>query len=170
MIALADLTFGQGYITKKEILDDLNAHTVLYSDDALAGFASTAFYEPYDGMDKDEALAYIESVGVYPEYRSLGFGTILVGVCAAKLIKEGADLIECVAAIWSDLDSSRPPLAGSLERNQFHSIQYLSHYWKDDDPSPYKCRACGNDECKCDAVLYRRRINTEVGENNNGDA
>lgn len=164
------MTFGEGYEFKKEIIENLENYIVLYLDDALAGYASTAFYEPYQGMDTDEVLAYIESVGVYPEHRGLSFGTILVGLCTAKLIKDGADLIECVAAIWSDQDESRPPLAGPLERNNFHSVQYLSHYWKDDDPSPYKCRACGNDECKCDAMLYRRRINTEVGENNNGDA
>jgi ribosomal protein S18 acetylase RimI-like enzyme len=164
IITLADVTFGEDYESKKEIVENLGDYTVLYLDDSLAGYAATAFYEPYDGMDKEEALAYIESVAVYPEHRNLSFGTILVGVCTAKLIKEGADLIECVAAIWSDLDSSRPPLAGPLERNNFHSVQYLSHYWKDDEPSPYKCRACGSDECKCDAMLYRRRINTDVGE------
>lgn len=160
IIALADVTFGEDYESRKEILECLDDYVVLCLDDDLAGYASTAFYEPYDGMEADEALAYIESVSVYPEHRGLGFGTILVGVCTAKLIKEGADSIECVAAIWSDLEESRPPLAGSLERNQFQSTQYLSHYWKDDDPSDYQCRACGSKDCQCDAMLYRRRINT----------
>jgi ribosomal protein S18 acetylase RimI-like enzyme len=168
IIALADATFGEGYESKKEIVENLGDYIVLYLDDALAGYASTAFYEPHE-YETEEALAYIESVGVYPEFRGLSFGTILAGVCTANLIKEGADLIECVAAIWSDLEESRPPLAGPLERNNFHSVQYLSHYWKDDDPGKYKCRACGSNECKCDAMLYRRRINTDVGENSNGD-
>ncbi len=160
IITLADITFGEGYEARKEFIENLDDYIVLYLDDGLVGYASTAFYEPYDGMDADEALAYIESVSVYPEYRNFGFGTILVGMCTARLMQEGADLIECVAAIWSDLEESRPPLAGSLERNQFHSVQYLSNYWKDDDPSDYNCRACGGNECKCDAMLYRRRINT----------
>lgn len=159
IITLADVTFGEDYEPKDELIENLEDYVVLFVDDDLAGYASTAIYEPHE-YEIEEALAYIETVGVYPKHRGLSFGTILVGVCSAKLIQEGADLIECVAAIWSDLEESRPPLAGSLERNKFHSVQHLPQYWKDSDPSPYKCRACGGDECKCDATLYRRRINT----------
>lgn len=95
-------------------------------------------------------IGVIKTVGVNPEYKNQGIGTLLTSKGIEILQKEATTII---SMCWDQKDET--PFARVLEKCNMHLIKTIPAYWEEDSlAKKYSCKICGEPPCLCAALIY----------------
>ena len=95
-------------------------------------------------------IGVIKTVGVNPEYKNQGIGTLLTSKGIEILQKEATTII---SMCWDQKDDT--PFARVLEKCTMHLIKTIPAYWEEDSlVKKYDCKICGEPPCLCAALIY----------------
>ncbi len=95
-------------------------------------------------------IGVIKTVGVNPEYKNQGIGTLLTSKGIEILQKEATTII---SMCWDQKDDT--PFARVLEKCNIHLIKTIPAYWEEDSlAKEYSCKFCGEPPCLCAALIY----------------
>jgi ribosomal protein S18 acetylase RimI-like enzyme len=95
-------------------------------------------------------IGVIKTVGVNPEYKNEGIGTLLT--------QKGIDILQkhaksIISMCWDQKDDT--PFARVLEKCNMHLIKTIPAYWEEDSlVKKYDCKICGEPPCLCAALIY----------------
>jgi len=148
VVKLADMAFGEGYLTL-ELACEISNFLVALDVDRVIGYA---FNTVEDGVGN------ISHVVVDPRYRGRGIGTELVKRSVEILATYDISRVESQA--WQRSDNRVVPLASALEANGFSRIKYLPNFYNLDHSEDVPCNVCGN-VCTCGAWQYELQVNEQ---------
>lgn len=172
LVHLSNISTGEGYFDKDYFLDYLEApqkHSLIYSiNKTPVGFSLLElvsidkFFETpsaFNGemrrsMGDVDSLVVRRATSVHPNHRRKGIANDMVQR-SLKIFNEAADAMVSIA--WKSTKGVH--MRWPLENNNFRPILEMKNFYYELSISRnFICPICGDPPCKCDAILYMKRL------------
>jgi GNAT superfamily N-acetyltransferase len=172
LLSISDLQFGDGYLTKSDLLsylhDDTKIGIVYLTEQKLSGFSFCHVYSKesvhlldLEGQNwfkeeyKDKCpIGVIKSIAVDQNASGKGIGTHLAQVSIEELNKH-TDCI--ISPCWQQ--GEHTPFANLLEKLDFSLVKTFDDFWNEDSLlKKYPCKICGSPPCLCKMLLYQNKV------------
>jgi len=170
VLDISDSVFGKGYMTDKEVIDyknDSNATIItIERNNHLVGFSVIQIlskaqlnYVVFDDVPEEiksfSKIGYRKMTAVNPNLKSKGIGQKLFKMGQEWFTSKSVDVVLTVAWVNEETKIYRR----FLEKHGFKPIKNYNEYWKEDSLArQYDCAVCGTPPCKCDGVLYAKKL------------
>jgi ribosomal protein S18 acetylase RimI-like enzyme len=110
-------------------------------------------------ISESEPLIQMKSIAVQPPFRLKGIATSLIRACLVHF--ESLHVACFFAQLWHD--GTTVPAAKLFVNMGFEPLMLLPRFWSQHSiDNNYKCLICGVPPCRCDAVLYGRKVGSAL--------
>ena len=164
LLALSDISFGEGYLTQKDIAQYFgtadNYIFVAVNNKQVTGFITgitcpesklhTEVLEAYPLQSNETGIiGVVKQVCVHPNFYREGIADELL----KHIIKAFKKCSELLCISWQKGNTT--PMSKLLLKNNFKLKQTILNYWGTESIiKKYDCAICGSPPCKCTAELF----------------
>ena len=172
VLSIANDAFGDDYICKSTLFEylsnDKGIGLVSRVNGTIVGFSLSRICELHElsslvlsasewfdeQFAENTPVGVINSIAVHPNYQKKGVGSGLIEKSVEKLSRVSKNLL---SVCWEHNNTVN--LASILNRFGFDPIHKIEQYWYNDSIlKDYSCKFCGRPPCRCNAVLYVKKV------------